>query len=130
MRRYTDEQLTAAVQDAHSWRGVLRLPGLAATSAGAMRSVRAYADRLGLDYDHFTGQRRWTDAQLTSTIASSRSWAQACEVLGLTGGSSTTTVRGHAVRPGLDTGHFLASGPQPGSAAGQGPALVHLSRAG
>jgi hypothetical protein len=132
MRRYTDEQLADAVEGAHSWRGVLRLLGLAATSAGAMRSVRAHADRLGLDYDHFTGQRRWTDAQLAAAIASSRTWVEVCDGLGLAGGSSTTTVRGHAVRLGLDTSHFVSgAGSTPAAPARDlGPEVVHLRRAG
>ena len=70
MRRYSDEQLIEAIQASHSWRGVLRQVGLSATSAAAMRSVRMHADRLGLDYSHFTGQRRWTDQQLVAAIDS------------------------------------------------------------
>lgn len=106
MRRYSDSQLVEAVRASRSWRGVLRVLGLAATSAAAVRSVRAHADRLGLDYGHFTGQRRWTDQQLAAAIPSATSWAQVAGKLGLAGGSSTTTIRGHAVRLGLDTAHL------------------------
>ena len=49
MRRYSDSDLVDAVRASHSWRGVLRALGLSATSAAAMRSVRAHADRLQLD---------------------------------------------------------------------------------
>jgi hypothetical protein len=86
----------------------LRSLGLSATSAGAMRSIRSHADRLGLDYGHFTGQRRWTDADLRRATATCHSWAQVAELLGLAGGSSTQTVKGHARRLGLDTSHFTS----------------------
>src|SRR5690242_19826165 len=106
MRRYSDAQLTEAIRASQSWRGVLRALGLSATSAAAMRSVRLHADRLGLGYSHFTGQRRWTDQQLVAAITSATSWTQVAEMLGLAGGSRTTTIRGHAMRLGLDTAHL------------------------
>ncbi len=130
MRRYSDAQLIEAIRASHSWRGVLRALGLSATSAAAMRSVRVQADRLGLDYSHFTGQRRWTDQQLVAAIASATSWTQVAETLGLAGGSSTTTIRGHAVRLGLDTAH-LASPRKPQPPIGlMRPQQVNLARAG
>lgn len=130
MRRYSDSQLIEAVRVSRSWRGVLRALGLSATSAAAMRSVRAHADRLGLDYSHFTGQRRWTDQQLGTAIASARSWAQVSEKLGLAGGSSTTTIRGHAVRLGLDTTHLASPRtPRPPTAVMR-PQRANLARAG
>lgn len=64
-RSYNDEQLEQTLASSRSWRGALRALGLSATSASAMRSLRQQADRLGLDYSHFTGQRRWT-AHLTA----------------------------------------------------------------
>jgi len=130
MRRYTDDQLVDAIATCHSWRGVLRALGLAATSASAMRSVRRHADGLGLDYAHFTGQRRWNDQQLAEAIASATSWARVAESLGLSGGSSTTTVRGHAARLGLDTAHLARSHPLPNPDAVAQPKLDNLARAG
>jgi len=105
-RSYNDEQLRAAVASQHSWRGVLRALGLTATSAGSQRSVRRHADRLELDYSHFTGQRRWTDAALAQAVAESYSWAQVAATLGIKGGSSYPLLRGHALRLGLDISHF------------------------
>lgn len=130
-RRYTDTDLAAAVAAARSWRGVLRHLGLVATSAAAIRSVRQHADRLGLDHSHFTGQRRWSDEQLAEAVRSAGSWAQVCRSLGLVGGSSETTVRGHAVRLGLDTSHLqpAPTGPPPDPAA-SGFDLRNLPRAG
>jgi hypothetical protein len=130
MRRYSDSQLVEAIRASRSWRGVLRALGLSATSAAAMRSVRMHADRLGLDHSHFTGQRRWTDQQLITAIASATSWTQVADTLGLAGGSSTATVRGHAVRLGLDTAQ-LAPLRKPQPPAGlMLPQRVNLARAG
>ena len=130
MRRYSDAQLVDAIRASHSWRGVLRALGLSATSAAAMRSVRLHANRLELDYSHFTGQRRWTDPQLVAAIASATSWAEVAQTLGLAGGSSTTTIRGHAVRLGLDTAHLAAPrNPQP-PVGFMRPQQTNLPRAG
>jgi len=130
MRRYSDLELIAAIRASHSWRGVLRALGLSATSAAAMRSVRLHADRLKLDYSHFTGQRRWTDQQLVEAIASGTSWTQVAEALGLAGGSSTTTIRGHALRLGLDTDHLAAPKRSPTPIGLMRPRQVNLARAG
>lgn len=130
MRQYSDAQLIDAVQTSRSWRGVLRTLGLAGTSAAAMRSVRAHADRLDLDYTHFTGQRRWTDQNLADAVDSATTWAQVAAALGLVGGSSITTIRGHAVRLGLDTAHLSASTPARLSGVEMRPQLAHLPRAG
>lgn len=95
-----------------------------------MRSVRAHADSLGFDYSHFTGQRRWTDQQLAAAIASATSWAQVAEKLGLAGGSSTATLRGHALRLGLDSTH-LAPPRKPQTPTDlMRPDRVNLARAG
>jgi PD-(D/E)XK endonuclease len=130
MRHYSDAQLSDAVQSSRSWRGVLRALGLAGTSAAAMRSVRAHADRLELDYTHFTGQRRWTDQELAAAINSATTWAQVTEALGLVGGSSMTTIRGHAVRLGLDTAHLSPPRKSHVSEREMSPQLAHLARAG
>lgn len=130
MRRYSDAQLVDAIEASHSWRGVLRALGHSATSASAMRSVRLHADRLGIDYSHFTGQRRWTDRQLAAALPSATSWAQVAEALGLAGGSSTTTLRGHAARLGLDVAHLAAPRKQPPSVGEIRPEQANLGRAG
>ncbi len=130
VRQYSDAQLIDAVGSSRSWRGVLRALGLAGTSAAAMRSVRAHADRLELDYGHFTGQRRWTDQELAAAVRSAASWTHVAEALGLVGGSSVTTIRGHAVRLGLDTDHLSPSRNSPVPGPEMRPQLVHLARAG
>jgi hypothetical protein len=105
-RTYTDDELRAAVESQQSWRAVLRELGLVATSAGSMRTARRHADRLGISYKHFTGQRRWSDEALAAAVAESRSWSAVARRLGLDGGSSITALKGHAVRLGLDHSHF------------------------
>ncbi|RBY81435.1 hypothetical protein DQ239_02285 [Blastococcus sp. TF02-09] len=128
-RSYSDEQLIAAVARSTSWRGVLRELGLTATSAGAMRSVRAHADRISADHNHFRGRRRWTETELRSAIGTADSWSKVVEALGLEGPSSIRTVRGHAARLGIESGHLTA---EPSSTRGPDirPDIVHLDRAG
>lgn len=127
-RTYSDAQLELAISGARSWRGVLRTLGLTATSSGAMRSVRHRADELDLDYTHFTGQRRWTDQELADAVASSRTWTEAADRLGLLGGSSSATLKGHALRLGLATDH-LGEKRRVASEI-TAPAIEHLPRAG
>jgi hypothetical protein len=129
-RSYDDAMLTAAVANSHSWRGVLRALGLRATSAGALRTVRREVDRLGLDHSHFTGQRRWTDAQLATAVAESGSWTRVAETLGVSGGSSHPLLKGHALRLGLDTSHMVAAPSRQRSALDLNPNPKHLRNAG
>jgi hypothetical protein len=95
-----------------------------------MRSARLHADRLGLDYSHFTGQRRWTDQQLAAAVAGATSWAQVANTLGLAGGSSTTTIRGHAARLGLDTNHLTQPRKPRSPVTMMSPRQANLARAG
>lgn len=128
-RKYTDEQLVAAISAATSWRGVLRELGLTATSSGAMRSVRSHADDLGLEYNHFRSQRRWTERDLRAAIARGSTWAGVGEILRLKGGSEIESLKGHAARLGLETVHLTPSPPAPYSVSLE-PDITHLDRAG
>lgn len=116
----------------HSWRGVLRDLELCATSGAMIRSVRRRADRLVLDYSHFTGQRGWKDSDLAVALAESDSWNEVAQRLGLAdGGSSEQRLKGHARRLGLDAGHLLPGHPGPVPAPCRPPArLAYLPRAG
>jgi hypothetical protein len=126
-RAYSDEQLLHAIATSTSWRGVLRELGLVATSAGAMRSVRSQADRLGADCSHFKGQRRWTEEDLCAAIKAARTWSEAVELLGLAA-SAVSAVKGHAARLGLDFEHLKA---QPSARNRKiGPDIAYLDRAG
>ena len=126
---YTDTDLASAVAAARSWRGVLRALGLTATSSAALRSVRRRADALGLDHDHFTGQRRWSEAELARAVAASNSWAEVSRTVGLTE-SSAVALKGHAVRLGLDVTHLDLRSFSPAPGASLVPDLAHLPRAG
>ncbi|WP_019877109.1 group I intron-associated PD-(D/E)XK endonuclease [Sporichthya polymorpha] len=110
---------------------MLQALGLAATSGAAIRSARTHADRLGLDYRHFSGGRRWTDAELSDAVAAARTWGEVARALGLVGGSSERTLRAHAERLALDVTHL-----GPGQASHEFSSLwpsadpAHLARAG
>ena len=82
-RTWSDSQLVSAVAASHSWRGIMRELGLCATSAGSIQQVKRHVDRLGLDTSHFTGQRRWSDAQLRRAVADAACWDELIAALGL-----------------------------------------------
>ena len=128
-RDYTYEALSAAVASAHSWRGVLRALGHPGTSAGAQRSIRRQVAALDIDHSHFTGQRRWSDAQLLAAVPESRTWEDLLARLGLSSAGNQATIRAHAVRLGLDLSHLGRKMPaQP--AAQPPPRLENLRVAG
>ena len=129
-RTYSDEQLSHVLAASTSWRGTLRGLGLGGTSAGVMRSVRAHADRLGLDYSHFSGRRRWKDSELRDAVAGATTWPEVVERLGLTGGSAVASVKGHAARLGLDVDHLYPAEVSEAQLASVEPDLARLSRAG
>jgi hypothetical protein len=106
MRTYTDDQLKTAVATSRSWRRTMAALGLRGTSSSSKRSVQRQADLLGLDYTHFTGQRKWSDRELATAIAASFNWAEVSLALGLASTSSTSIMRGHALRLGLDIEHL------------------------
>jgi hypothetical protein len=107
-RTWSDSQLVSAVVASRSWRGVMRELGLCATSAGSIRIVKRRVSGLGLDTSHFTGQRRWSDAQLRRAVASAYSWSELLSELGLVHGSTDDRIRvkAHAARLGLDLGRL------------------------
>lgn len=130
VRTYSEEQLRHAVAASSSWRGVLRELGLSATSSSAIRSVRQHAARLALDSSHFTGGRRWTDAELAEAVAASRSWSETVERLQLRGGSAVALVQRHAARLGIDTAHLAYPPVEQPSSQRLSVGLANLSRAG
>jgi hypothetical protein len=127
-RIYTDLQLASAIAGSRSWRGTLRTLGLAGTSAAAIRSVRVRADELGMDYQHFSTPRGYTDDRLRAAVATSASWTDLTRELQLDGPSALTIAQGHCVRLGVDVTHLQASIEEPCSAAE--PDLANLARAG
>ena len=90
----------------------MRELGLCVTSAGSIQVVKRQAVRLGLGTSHFTGQRRWSDAQLKRAITNAYSWHEVFTELGLLGsGDDRTRVKAHAVRLGLDLSQVDGLGP-------------------
>jgi hypothetical protein len=128
-RSYSDADLAAAIARSRSWRGVLRELGLVATSSSAMRSVRRRADELGVDYGHFSGQRRWTEQQLREAVGAAASWAQVPGLLGMADESSKTTLRGHAIRLGIDISGLEPAKPPPSGVVTMTPDPANLRRA-
>ena len=126
-RSYDDQQLMDAIAESRSWRGTLRKLGLRATSAGAMRSVRSCADSRGIDYSHFSGQRRWTEDGLRAALADGETWADVVASLGLEGVAALVAVKGHAARLDVDTSHLAAEVSCGGDAR---PTIDNLHRSG
>lgn len=112
VRRWTDDQLRAAVVTHKSWRDVARALGLRPTST---HNLRRHVARLRLDTSHFIGQRLWTDHQLMVAVSQASSWAEVLRLLGIKDTSAARLrVKGHAVRLGLDASHVstqLKAGP-------------------
>lgn len=107
---WTDAQLAAAIEASVNWRSVMIFLGFGerSKSAGAVRIVRRRAAELGLDWSHFRGNRRWSDAQLKQAVSESHSWDELLTRLGLStdGGGIQPHIKSHAIRLGLDTSHL------------------------
>jgi hypothetical protein len=130
-RTWSDTQLVSAVAASRSWRGVMRELGLSVTSAGAIRGVKRHVVLLGLDTSHFTGQRRWSDAQLRRAVASAYSWTELVSELGLNGSADDRTrVKAHAARLGLDLSRLYGSSANAVSGPVFKPDIKHLREAG
>lgn len=107
----------------------MRSLSLTGTSGCEIKSVRARADKLGLDYGHFRGQRRWSDDDLREAVAQESSWPDVAMRLGLCGGSAVATLKGHAARLRVDAAH-LVQDPPPLEDVHEAPDLTNLCRAG
>jgi hypothetical protein len=131
-RTWSDPQLVAAVAASSSWRGVMRELGLCATSAGSIRVVKRHVSRLGLNTSHFTGQRRWSDAQLKRAVASAQSWHDVLSQLGRASYNKDdrTRVKAHAVRLGLDLRRLDGLGTEALAQPVFKPDIKHLRDAG
>ena len=108
----------------------MRELGLCVTSPGSIRIVKRHVARLSLDTSHFTGQRRWSDAQLRRAVASSYSWAELLLELGLHGNADDRTrVKAHAVRLGLDLSRLGVTGKGTAARPEFKPDIKHLREA-
>lgn len=91
--------------------------------------MRTHADRLGFDYGHFAGQRRWTESELRAAVVSASTWPEVTDALGIKNRSAIATLKGHAARLGLDVRHLRPqTSPEPARAFS--PDVAHLDRAG
>ena len=109
----------------------MRELGLCVTSPGSIRIVKRHVARLSLDTSHFTGQRRWSDAQLRRAVASSYSWAELLLELGLHGNADDRTrVKAHAVRLGIDLSRLGVTGKGTAARPEFKPDIKHLQEAG
>jgi hypothetical protein len=130
-RTWSDSQLVTAVAASRSWRGVMRELGLCATSAAAIRGVKLHVARLGLDTSHFTGQRRWSDAQLRRAVANAYSWSELLTDLGMSAsGDDRTRVKAHAIRLGLDLSRLDGLSADTATRPAFKPDVKHLREAG
>lgn len=109
---WTDDQLADAVRVSTNWRSVMRLLGFGerSKSAGAVRIVRRRAAELNLDWSHFRGKRRWSDAQLEQAVAECHNWEEVIARLGLSTASGNVQphIKSHTIRLGLDIDHLKA----------------------
>ena len=105
---------------------------LCVTSAGAIRGVKRRVSRLSLDTSHFTGQRRWSDAQLRRAVAGAYSWSELFSELGLAHDSvdDRTRVKAHATRLGLDLSRLYGSSTDEVAPPVFRPDITHLREAG
>ena len=116
--RYSEEQLSAAVRNATSWRQVNTRLGRSpdARLGGLRERIRG----LGIDTSHIgkASARTYTDDDLRAAVAESDTWAKVAVRLGKgrRSGASLRLMRSTADRLGLDVSH-LSSGrgrPAPG----------------
>jgi hypothetical protein len=130
-RTWSDSQLVSAVAVSRSWRGVMRELGLCVTSAGSIRVVKRHVSRLGLDTSHFSGQRRWSDAQLRRAVATAYSWSELLSELGLSGDADDRIrIKAHSARLGLDLSRLDPPHRDVPSQPEFKPDLKHLRNAG
>jgi hypothetical protein len=110
----------------------MRELGLCVTSAGAIRVVKRHVARLGLDTSHFTGQRRWSDAQLRRAVADAYSWKELLSGLGIAHDSvdDRTRVKAHSARLGLDLSHLDQQRADVTARPAFRPDIRHLREAG
>jgi hypothetical protein len=131
-RTWTDEQLRVAVTSSTRLIDVLRALGLSVGGA-SLEAVRNRIIELGLDCSHMARpprspkwdrtpaeirtsasaqeRRRWTDDDLRTAVARSRSIRGVLVELGLkVGGSQYVAIKRHIERLGLDTAHFTGQG--------------------
>ncbi len=108
-KTWTDEQLAEAIASSTTWPQVATKLGI---SPGGGRYLKTWANRLGLDYSHFSGRgkkRTWTDQELAEAVAASTAWTQVATKLGISPGGGGY-LKTWANRLDLDYSHFTGRG--------------------
>src|SRR5436190_8650901 len=93
--RYSEADARSSIEAARNWREVLEALGYE-YHGKTIQTVRKWAERWQISTEHLsdrrglrTGPRRYSDAELRTAIAESRSWAETLRRLGYcpTGGN-------------------------------------------
>jgi hypothetical protein len=117
-RKYTDEQLIAALPQARNMRDLLMKLGLA-PRGGNYENLWQHIAALGLDGRHLRQHKMYetrsrlrslSEAEVADAVRSSRSYAQVLSKLGLRPGGNQTRLKGLIGDLGLDTSHFTSQG--------------------
>jgi hypothetical protein len=117
-RRWSDEDLRAAVAGARTWQEVRDRLGLRG-GGSTNRMLRERAASIGVSIEHLpapgASARRFTDAELTAAVAAAASLHGVFVALGLApGGSAWLRMQEHILRLGLDTSHWRVGTARPG----------------
>ena len=115
--RWTEADLTVAVEKATSWADLLRSFGYKPSSTKPRQELRRYIEQYGISTGHFVGKRTWSDQRLIAAAAEAQTWAELLTGLGLapTGNSYDSVLRA-ASRLGVSL-HHLRLGPKCGPEA-------------
>ena len=116
-RRYSNEELAAAVAANRTWFGVSRALGLRA-GGGTYRTLRRAIAEAGIDAPHLTTsaggaptRRRWTEDELRTAVATSTTVAGVARRLGYRPSGGIHRMLQAAIRMReLDTSHFTGQG--------------------
>ena len=113
-RRYSDDQLRAAVASSTNMASILRAIGLV-PRGGNYETVRRHMADLGLDDRHLPRVTRHklpaSDIAVASAVLTSQSFAEVLRTLGCRpGGGTQAHLKARVLRLGLDTSHFIGQG--------------------
>lgn len=115
--RWTEAELTVAVEKARSWADLLRAFGYKPSSTNPREALRQHVQRYGISTSHFAGKRTWSDEQLITAAIKARTWAELCTALGLAASTrSYGSVVAAASRLGVSL-HQFRLGPKCGPEA-------------
>ena len=120
-RRWTDDQLRAAVATWKTWSAVVRALGLTTRGRNHVY-LQLRCDELGIDTRHLArgsvSRVGVTDDQLRVAVAASRSYAQTIRSVGLiAAGGNHDQIKRRIAQLGLDTSHFKGQGWNKGGGA-------------